>query len=99
MENKDWTLEDLTKLMQELEQKAIDKGETTREQIEREAKFMELVSPYLHMTEEEMNESIPSGFYEISGNGLIAYTGKGGLIMVILAMQKQFKNIGDEKTK
>lgn len=86
LKNKEITLEELTDFMISLH----PEGKAGHERDER---FMTLISPYLHMTEEEMQIAIPHGCYEISGNGYVAMTGKGGLILTILEMQKQFKAI------
>lgn len=61
---------------------------------QREIDFMNLVSPYLKMTKEEMEKAVPNGGYDIGGSGIIAYTGKGGLIQVILNMQKELNKYG-----
>ena len=88
----EFALADLTALIDELHKE----NERNNPNHEADAKFMDLIAPYLHMTEEEMNEKIPHGCYEMSGNGYVAITGKGGLIMTILAMQKQMNNFGYE---
>jgi len=43
------------------------------------------------VVEEEMEEVIPDGAYNISNNGFHLMTGKGGFINIILNVQKQFK--------
>lgn len=60
-------------------------------EFERNNEYMQKISPYLDMTEAQMNECIPDGAYDISGGGMVAWTGKGGFIMSILAMQKELK--------
>jgi len=85
----DFTLDDLTDFMKELEKEYEDRTPNYK----RDQEYLNLISPYLHMTEEEMQKSIPDGMYELSGNELIAWTGKGGLIMSILAMQKEIKQL------
>jgi len=79
-----FTLEDITNLLEEI-------SKSTPNKINKEAdeRFRKLTEPYLHMTEEEMKIAIPNGAYEISGNGYMAWTGKLGLIMCILQIQKQ----------
>lgn len=58
-------------------------------------KYWELIGPHLDKTEEEMKRDIPEGAYNISSGGFVMWTGKGGLIMLIQAMQKELKSIKD----
>ena len=83
-------------IFQEFLKEIYDSYPGGRENLEADQRFMSLIQPYLHMTEEEMKVAIPNGCYELSGNGMIALTGKGGLIMTILAMQKELKKYGKE---
>ncbi len=60
-------------------------------EFERNEQYMQKISPYLDMTEEQMKACIPDGAYELSGGGMVVWTGKGGFIMSIMAMQKELK--------
>ena len=88
MEKTNFSLSDFTNFMNELHEEYKNKTPNYKQ----DEKFRELVRPYLHMTEDEMKVAIPHGCYTISGNGLIAMTGKGGLINVILLMQKNSRD-------
>lgn len=59
--------------------------------IQDEIDFMNLINPYIRMTKEEMELSVPNGVYTIGLNGLVAITDKFGLINCILEIQKQTK--------
>lgn len=63
-------------------------------EVEQNMAFMNQIQPYLHMTKEEMEKVIPDGAYEVGGSTMVMWTGKGGFIMTILAMQKELKIFG-----
>ena len=63
-----------------------------------ELDFLKLIDPYLAMTKEEMDIAVPHGAYKIGGSGFIGYTGKDGLINVILKYKEQMKLYGTNNT-
>lgn len=54
-----------------------------------EQEYWALISPHLGKTREQLEQDIPDGMYQIGAGPLVAWTGKGGLILAILAQQKE----------
>lgn len=86
--NTDVTEKDLADMLDQL----MDKNPRLKQNIEDEARFLELISPYMKMTKEEMEKAIPDGAYNISSNGFVCITGKGGFINVLLQCQKNLNS-------